>query len=433
MSNSRTLVGLTALALIAGSTPAYALNATGATTCPSCPTPTAPRVTGPATTPAPRRHRRSRAPAAPASAPASAPFAAVAPFSCERSYLPAADLNHDHSVTANELLTYFSRQAHGVRREARRLMTADGLNYRELRADRSRVVCSLPAEQAAAPAGELLNPFPNGGDASAAASTGGTTVIIAPVPAPAPAAPAVDLEAALRAHRDEILAGVRREYAAHARSPARSPPLGLSLGIGPGALIYNDRGNHLAAAGTIEGRIGYDPVRWLTLQVAGGRVFGHGVRSSRTLPTLNTHSDPADNRYGYYTESAVGRQESARREYDGFVQVAALGNLGRGVSVGAHLGLMVGEETTRGEWNSVDRLYAVDGQQVGPAHRGEGVDAPVVHRVRDPVVGFDLEKYLRLGRTAAVTHQLRLHLAGEYNLPAEESDLRMGIDYGIRF
>lgn len=445
MSNSTNLAGLTAaLALMASYTPAYALRAAGSTVaCPSCTTPT------PAVTPTKiRRHRRRAptaptAPATPAPAPASVPFAAVAPaapFSCEgRAYLPAADYNHDTAVTANELLTYFSRQAHGDRQEARRLMRVDGLNPRELRADRRRVVCSLPSAVATpAPAArttEIIDPF----NASASVSTGSTNVTITPPACTAPAC--LNLEDTLTRNRDAILSGVQRRIrdytAAVARAVARSAsptyqPVGLSLGIGPGLFLY-DKHNTLEVAGTIEGRMGYDLNRWFTLQVAGGRIFGHRTHSSPRSRVENTHSDPADNAYGYYTESNVRLTERESTAYDSFVQLGVTAHVARRTTVGVHAGLLLGDETSQESWRSRDQLYAVDGRAVGQPHQGSGVFEPVVRRTHSTVAGLDLEQFLKLGRTAAVTHLLRLHLAPEYDFGQDQLNVRVGIDYGIKF
>lgn len=454
MSNSTNLAALTtALALAASYTPAYALRVTNPTTvCPDCPRPPVTTPTAPSKT---RRHRRRAptaptAPATPASAPA-APFAAVAPaapFSCEgRTYLPTADYNHDNSVTANELLTYFSRQAHGDRQEARRLMQVEGLNPRELRADRRRVVCSLPAAVATSAASEapaagttgIVDPFnafagqENRGDASASASTGPTNVIITP-----PAGSS--LEDALARNRAEILAGVQQYVAAHSHSRAATrsagayQPVGLSLGIGPGMLFYNkNESNSLAVAGTIEGRVGYDLNRWFTLQVSGGRIFNHRTHRSPSSRVEHTHSDPADNAYGYYTESDVRLTERQSTAYDSFVQVGITAHVARRTTVGVHAGLLLGDETSQESWRSRDQLYAVDGSSVGQPHQGSGVFEPVVRRTHSTVAGLDLEQFLKLGRTAAVTHLLRLHLTPEYDFGRGQLNAKTGIDYGIEF
>ncbi len=420
MSNSTNLAGLTtALAFMAVAAPAYALRATGSSACPSCAQNPPAAVTAPAPTPAtPRRHRRHHTTTAPGAT--SASVAPVAQFSCEsRTYLSAADLDHNGSVTADEVLTYFSRQAHGVRSEARRLIAAEGLDPAVLRHSRSRVLCQVPAASADS---RLLNPFTGDGNAPA------------PPPAPAPVTPPVDLEAALRTNREYIVADVERALsaAAHRSSTRRSQPLGLSLGIGPGALVYNN-GDHLEAAGVVEGRVGYDLTRRLTLEVAGGRILGHRVNSSRTLATEHTHSDPAGNNYGYFTESTVRQDERVHRDYDGFVQVGVRGDLGKGFSVAPHVGLLLGEETSQRHWDSHDYLYAADGIQVGPTHHGEGTDAPVAHRVNSPTVGVDLEYCLQLGRRAGVIHNLCLGVSPEYDIGQRAFTVRPSIGYKIEF
>ncbi len=451
MSTSTNLAGLTAaLALMATNyTPAYAFRAEGSSApCPSCTT-TAPAV--PAPTKISPRHRRApaappapatpaptpEAPAAPATpapasaAPASAPSAAVAPtapFSCEgRAYLPAADYDHDNSVTANELLTYFSRQADGNRQEARRLLRAEGLNPRELRNDRRRVVCSLPAAVAAsaAPAESdtprIIEFFDVADEGNISDGSAGT----------APAGSS--LEAALARNRDEILAGVQQYVATTRRAATRSAgayqPLGLSLGIGPGILVYDKN----EVAGTIEGRVGYDLNRWFTLQVSGGRIFNHQNGSSPRSRVERTHSDPADNAYGYFTESDVQLTERQSTAYDSLVQVGVMAHVARRTTVGVHAGLLLGDETSQESWRSRDQLYAADGSLVGQPHQGSGVREPVVRRTHSAVAGVDLEQFLKLGRTAAVTHQLRLHLTPEYDFGQDQFNARVEIDYGIKF